>query len=221
VSEVTCWTVIRGAAEGEQRDREIFARRYLPVVRAYLGARWRHDPLSAEIDDAAQEVFLECFKAGGALEKADSKRPGGFRAFLYGIILNVARRLETRRARRRERQPSSSFVDGTAANGDGLSSVFDRAWALSLLDQAVERHREIATGHGGRRAELLRMRFEDDLPIREIARRWNEDPAKVHKEYARARAEFRRALEDVVAFHHPGAPNRIAAECARLLSLFK
>ncbi len=37
----TCWTVIQGAAAGRGDDRDQFARRYAPVVRAYLGARWR------------------------------------------------------------------------------------------------------------------------------------------------------------------------------------
>jgi len=33
--------MIRGAAAGEVAERERFARRYIPVVRAYLVARWR------------------------------------------------------------------------------------------------------------------------------------------------------------------------------------
>ena len=37
----TCWTVIKGAASGDQRDQSTFSRKYLPVVRAYLAARWR------------------------------------------------------------------------------------------------------------------------------------------------------------------------------------
>ena len=34
--DTTCWTVIRGAAAGDRDDRDLFARRYEPVVRAYL-----------------------------------------------------------------------------------------------------------------------------------------------------------------------------------------
>jgi RNA polymerase sigma-70 factor (ECF subfamily) len=225
VSEVTCWTVIRGAAQGNRCDREAFAQRYVPVVRAYLGARWRHDTLSAEIDDALQEVFVECFRSGGVLDRVDSQHPGGFRAFFHGVIRNVARRFETRRARRKEQQPSSSMADGRVASDEaGLSSVFDRAWALSILEQAVERHRVNAEAQGEtgeRRIELLRLRFEEDLPVREIARLWETDPASVHKEYARARRDFRNALAEVVAFHHPGAHERVEVECSRLLALFK
>jgi RNA polymerase sigma-70 factor (ECF subfamily) len=50
--------VIRGAAAGLRHDREEFARKYQPVVRAYLGARWRQSPLAAHVDDAIQDVLL-------------------------------------------------------------------------------------------------------------------------------------------------------------------
>jgi hypothetical protein len=64
----TCWTVIRAAAAGSPADREELARRYLDVVRAYLATRWRRSPVLGELGDAVQEVFVECFRRGGALE---------------------------------------------------------------------------------------------------------------------------------------------------------
>ena len=67
----TCWTLIQSAARGRDAAREDFARRYLPVVRAYLSERWRSTYLADEVDDAIQEVFLECFRESGALEHAD------------------------------------------------------------------------------------------------------------------------------------------------------
>jgi RNA polymerase sigma-70 factor (ECF subfamily) len=98
-SESTCWTVIRAAAAGSPADREELARRYLGVVRAYLAARWRGSGLRSDLDDAVQEVFVECFRSGGALEAAGAGRVPSFRAFLYGVIRNVARRFECRPAR--------------------------------------------------------------------------------------------------------------------------
>jgi hypothetical protein len=67
--------------------------------------------------------------------------------------------------------------------------------------------------------ELLRLRFHDGLPIREIARLWQADPAKLHHEYATARQEFLAALRDVVAFHHPGPSAEIDRVCADLIQL--
>jgi DNA-directed RNA polymerase specialized sigma24 family protein len=97
--ESTCWTVIRAAAAGSPADRDEWARRYLGVVRAYLAARWRGSPLRQELGDAVQEVFVECFRQGGALEAAGAGRVLSFRAFLYGVVRNVARRFESRPVR--------------------------------------------------------------------------------------------------------------------------
>src|SRR5262245_53103142 len=101
--ESTCWTVIHAAAAGSARDREEFARRYGPVVRTYLASRWRSSPCLQQLDDAVQEVFVECFRPDGVLARAERDR--GFRPFLYGVARNVARRIETERVRHRERQP--------------------------------------------------------------------------------------------------------------------
>ena len=86
----TCWTVIQAAAAGSATDRQAFARRYGPVVRAYLATRWRSSPCLHDLDDAVQEVFVECFKPDGVLDRADRDR--GFRPFLYGVVRNVALR---------------------------------------------------------------------------------------------------------------------------------
>jgi hypothetical protein len=67
--------------------------------------------------------------------------------------------------------------------------------------------------------ELLRLRFNDGLPIREIAVRWGEEAARLHHEYATARDEFQSALREVVAFHHPGtAPGEVDQACRELLA---
>ena len=69
-----------------------------------------------------------------------------------------------------------------------------------------------------RRVELLRLRFEEGLPIRTIARRWGVPAAELHHAYARARQEFREALLKIVAFHHPGSPAEVEQEAASLLN---
>jgi RNA polymerase sigma-70 factor (ECF subfamily) len=219
----TCWTIIKAAAAGGLAEREEFARRYGPAIRAYLAARWRDSSRLGDLDDAVQEVFLECLKQGGVLDRAERGRPGGFRAFLYGAARNVARRLETRRLRAREQQPpADGGLDGVEADEDTLSRVFDRAWARALLREAARRHEERAATQdeaARRRVELLRLRFHEGLRIREIAQRWGADPTMLHHEYARVRREFRAALLDTIAFHHPGTPAELEQECANLLTL--
>jgi len=216
-SETTCWTVIRGAAAGRPHDRDAFARRYERVIRSYLHARWNGSPLLGETDDAVQEVFVDCFREGGALERVDPALGRGFRAFLYGVVRNVARRIEHARARA-DQQPPSGF--DPPDREPSLSAVFERAWARSIMRLAAERYAANAAGVGPdclRRVDLLRLRFGLDLPIREIARQWNEDAAHLHHEYARARTEFRAALIAVVGEHQPGTPGEIERECERLI----
>lgn len=213
-SESTCWTVIRGAAAGDRSDREELGRRYLGVVRAYLSDRWRGLPLHNELEDAAQEVFVECFRQGGVLDKVETGRVSGFRAFLYGVIRNVARRFESRPNR------FASPLPEVAADEDRLTKLFERTWAQSIMAEAAQLQAKLAKLLGTdaiRRVELLRMRFEENLPIRKIAERWNADPADLHRAYALARNEFRAALLSVVAFHHPGSPAEVEQEAAGLL----
>lgn len=222
-AQTTCWTVIRDAAGGDAEARQQFARRYERIVRSYLLARWRGSPLLQDLDDVVQEVFLEAFRDGGVLERADPRSAGGFRAFFYGVIRNVARRAESRHGRRRDRQPPTAFFgEAAAAAEQRLSRVFDREWARSVMREAADRQREAARAGGAdaqRRVELLRLRFHEGWPIRDIARIWGADPADLHREYARARKEFKQALSEVVGFHHPGSAAAVERECAQLLAL--
>jgi DNA-directed RNA polymerase specialized sigma24 family protein len=213
-SESTCWTVIRAAAAGSPSDREELARRYLGAVRAYLSARWHGSALRDDLDDATQEVFVECFRSGGAVEAAGAGRVPDFRAFLYGVVRNVSRRFESRPAR------AAGPLPEIAADEVSQSRLFDRAWAQAIMAEAARLQRQRAAEGGpeaARRVELLRLRFEENLPIRAIAERWGADPAWLHHAYALARQEFRAALLAVLAFHQPGSPAELEQEAATLL----
>lgn len=220
-TEHTCWTMIHLAAEGDAGERDAFARRYSDVIRVYLTARWCHSPLHSQVDDAVQEVFVECYREDGALARVSSDRPGGFRAYLYGVVRNAARRIESARSRRREVQPDTVFEEEADADGH-LSQIFDRSWAKAIMRDAAVRMAELAADAGNeahRRVELLRLRFQQSLPIRDIAERWHVEPVHLHRQYARARAEFRVALIEVLGFYESGSKPDIEREAARLLAL--
>ena len=224
-SESTCWTVIRDAAGGDREARGLFAERYEGIVRAYFKARWRGTRHLRDLDDAVQDLFTECFRSGGVLDRLDPSRPGGFRAFLYGVIRIVALRFEAAPGRRKEHVPPSDLdLEHIAADETRVSVAFDRAWARAVLREAAERQAVMATERGEaavRRVQLLWLRFHEGLPIREIARRFECNVDAAHREYARAREEFREALAAVVAYHHPEATSgEIDRECAGLLALF-
>jgi RNA polymerase sigma factor (sigma-70 family) len=222
-ADSTCWTVIQGAAAGSAADRDDFVRRYTPVIRAYLAARWHDSRYQQEIEDGVQEVFLECFRQGGVLERANPVHAGGFRSFLYGVLRNVALRIEARLARHWRSQPPEGFdPESVAADEPSLSAVFDQAWAISLVREAGRLLAEQAKPRGEeavRRVELLRLRFQEELPIRAIARQWQVEPAVVHHEYAKARQEFKAALLQVLAFHQPGSSADLEQQCSDLLPI--
>ncbi len=213
-SESTCWTVIRAAAAGSPADREELARRYLGVVRSYLAARWRNSTLRDNRDDAVQEVFVECFRQGGAVEVAGAGRAPSFRAFLYGVIRNVARRFESRPVHAHNPLPEIATDDASQ------SRLFDRTWAQTIMAEAAQLQQTRADERGPeavQRVELLRLRFQENLPIRAIAELWGTDAAQLHHAYALARKEFKATLLEVVAFHQPGSPVELEQEAASLL----
>lgn len=209
-TRVTSWTLIDAALKGDELARARFAQEYEPAVRAYFRARWRSGALSHEIDDAVQEVWLDCLRADGALQRADPGRP--FRPFLAGVARNVALRFEQKRAQlalvQADAEPES--VRETRA-----SQALDRALAQRIVQDASELQRALASAEGGvrrRRVELLELRFEHGLSIGEIAARWSEDPARVHHLYADAREDFRAALRTIVSERTGLLPSDAALE---------
>ncbi|MBN2489536.1 MAG: sigma-70 family RNA polymerase sigma factor [Planctomycetes bacterium] len=220
--EATCWTLIQGAARGMTEDIEEFIRLYAPVVRSYFSARWQASALRSEIEDAVQDVFVECFKEGGVLEHAGPLRVASFRGFLLGVARHVSLRAEARGHRHREVQAPSGFhPDEVGAEEPRLSLVFDRAWARALLREAVVRQAARARILGKdaeRRVELLRLRFHEGKTLREIAAAWQAEHTTIRKQNARALQEFEEALREAVAFHHPGLPAAAEQEMASILA---
>jgi len=218
-SPTTSWDLIQQAAAGDRAARDAFLESYGPVVRATLAARWRGGALAQEVDDALQDVWVECFKTEGALERAPERAGRGFRAFLHGVALNVARRREERSARGRPDEPLSGL--SLESPDTTFASQFDREWARRLVRDARDAFIERARAAGEdalRRVELLRLRFFEDVPIREVAERWQVDAAKLHHQYARAREEFRDALRATIQRHDPGKAAHVERELERLLA---
>ncbi len=219
----TCWTLIRGAAEGAAAAREEFALRYRRVIEAYLGARWRYSPLAHEIGDVVQDIFLECFKGGGALERVQSDSPSGFRGFLFGVARNVASRYEERKGKRTDRPVTTSVHEQLAdTESEDPERVFEREWAGTLMEQAasLQANRARFLGPDAQlRIEILRLRFEEGKPVRDVAEQLAKDAAWVHRQYAEARKEFFEALKEVVTYHLPGKPADVEEECRLLLAM--
>jgi RNA polymerase sigma-70 factor (ECF subfamily) len=204
-ADSTCWTLVRSAAAGDPESQAAYCRLYGPVIRAYLAARWRRPMDHEEVADGVQEVFLQCFKSGGALGRVEDDRPGGFRAFLYGITRNVAGTIEAARARRR-REQGGDALDGVSSDESTVSQVFDRAFAQALTREArrllAERARPGSPAEVRLRA--LELMYQKGLPSREIAKELGLDVTAVYPLLTRARKEFRAALLEVIGGYHPG-----------------
>lgn len=219
----TCWKLIEGAAKGVASDREEFARRYLPSVRDYLRARWRSAPLAADIDDVTQEVFVALLRSGGVLERLDPAQGSGFRGLLFGVTRKTALHAERTRARRLKRVTDEAVEpDRAPADDPTLSRIFDRSYAKAIVQQAREVMEDASRERGVeavRRVRLLSAIFHDGVAIRDLAQQWDVDAAHLHREYAKARREFRAAMRTVVAGTDGCSDERAEQECARLLQL--
>ena len=91
-----------------------------------------------------------------------------------------------------------------------LERAFDRAFAQSIMDRAwseLERRAHLFGAEARRRLDLLRLRFERGMPIRDIAALWQVSAASLHDAYAEARREF----------HVDGSAADVEAECRQLL----
>lgn len=216
------WSLIARAAAGDRTARSVFSHSYLPVVRRFLEARWRATPLAGELDDAVQEVFVECLRENGVLSNADSER-GDMRGLLFGVSRKVAARFEERtRTRAGRDRAAGSAIDAIQARESSLSTVFDREWARTMLRMAGDQMRTRAqegSSEARSRVELLRLRFAEGLPIREIAAKWEAEPEALHRAYAKAREEFRVCLRTVVAEHAVRSEADLEGEVARILDL--
>jgi len=219
-AKTTSWELLEAAANGNIERRSEFADLYGGMIREFLECLWRGSPLHAHMDDAVQDVFLECFKPNGALQRADRSHPRGFRVYLRGVIRNVARRYAKQAGRAQAALPPEAPPQQQTTG----SKILDREWARAIVREAASRMRAHAEEHGAgarRRVELLRLRFEEDLPIREIARRWQEDAAALHHAYARARLEYREHLMALVARHFPGSRADVERECEELIRMLE
>ena len=202
----TCWSLIHRAGEADDAARELFVERYYPVVRAYLSARFTRAHRAPEVEDAAQDVFAECLRVGGALAKTSDLRRKKFRSFLYGVVRNVARRHEEHWARN-SRAATEEVTTTLPAQEEPLEEAFDRSWAKAVVAEAIDLQRERAMGQGDRahrRVEMLRLRFYEGCPVREIAQRWDAPADQLHRELTRSKLEFADCLQEVLRMHLGG-----------------
>ncbi len=218
--ESTCWPLLAGAAAGEGSARTQFVARYENLVRAFLSSYLGGGSFHDEIDDLIQEVFVECFRGGGVLHRTVHTPPKNFRAYLRGVSLNLARKWIEKRRKAKEHISEGEVLELQHTTEQTASKVFDQLWAEGVVTDAADlmESRALKKSFAARRrVELLRLRFHVGLPIRKIAHQWELPPRRVHKDFATAKEEFRKALADVVTVYCRGSQSDIDEECRRVL----
>jgi RNA polymerase sigma-70 factor (ECF subfamily) len=222
--ESTAWDVIDAAAAGDQSARASFVEHYRPGIRKLLQARWINAADRENLDDAVQDVLVECLKTGGVLDKAEQRPTTDFRSFLKTVVRHVAGRYEYRRNRTRALHSDRTLNEGEhAAQPSTASRKLDRDWARELLraTAAEQARRAQQLGAAARlRVDILRLRFEAGKSMRDIAKVLELDPAYVHHQFAKAKQDFHRALLRVLKTRRPGADDvELERECRELIGL--
>ena len=219
----TKWTVLAQASlNGETAGRhalEDLCRRYWTPLYQFI--RLRGYPES-EAQDLTQEFLLHLFEHS-TLHKADRQR-GKFRSFLCGALVRF---LGDERDRRQARKRGSGVADLSldaaggvlAASPDPGAAVFDREWALAILENVLRTvEQEFGAEGGAARFAALRQFLPGSLeaPIYEAAAaQLGLSLPALKSELHRLRQRFKAAIRQEVAAT-VSAPHEIDQEMNHL-----
>ena len=147
--EATVWSTVLKARQGDEEAQaaamERLLSRYRPPILRQIQASWRCTPEQAE--DLTQDFILHCLQVD-FLRRVDPGK-GRFRAYIKTCISNFladqhARDMALKRGGG-ERPASLDETDDfgnrlfdPASGSEGPGEVLDRAWALEILDHALE-----------------------------------------------------------------------------------
>ena len=210
----TRWTLVVAAGDPQRKEARsalvFLCENYWYPLYAYL--RRRGYPAD-QAQDLTQEFFIRLLE-GRYLDRADPEK-GRFRSFLLtSLKFFVADEEDRHRARKRgggmvvplEFPSGEERYQREPAHDETPERIFERRWALSMLDRVVERLRNEFVHHGrAEHFERLKMFLlgQSDAPYAELAREMNtsEGALKVaiHRLRKRYRDLFRQEIADTVA----------------------
>jgi RNA polymerase sigma-70 factor (ECF subfamily) len=210
----TRWTLVIAAGDPQRKEAQSalvsLCENYWYPLYAYL--RRRGYPAD-QAQDLTQEFFTR-IREGRYLDRADPEK-GRFRSFLLtSLKFFVADEEDRQRARKRGGGVvvALEFLSGEEryqrepAHDETPERIFDRRWALSVLDRVVEKLRDEFVQHG-RPEHFERLKVfllgQSDAPYAALAAEMNtsEGALKVaiHRLRKRYRELFRQEIADTVA----------------------
>jgi RNA polymerase sigma-70 factor (ECF subfamily) len=200
----TRWTLVLAARDRPQERRVALEALVAPRWRALYVLARKRGLAPADAEDAVQG-FLARLIEGDVLSKLDPGR-GRLRAYLRTAFQNHLVNLhEHSQAARRYAGRPASFDDVealVAAPAPSAESLYDRAWALQLFEEALGTiERELAAGERRGPFEVLRelFRFGETAPYPELAARHGMTVPQLKSFVHRAKGRFRQLLRAQVA----------------------
>jgi RNA polymerase sigma-70 factor (ECF subfamily) len=228
----THWSVVlsaRGQESPQSREAlEKLCRAYWYPLYAFVRRQGR-SPHDAQ--DLTQEFFARLLEKNW-IGTADQSK-GRFRTFLLVVLKRfLANEWDRQHAQKRggfqplvsiDQDGAESRLAAETTTGDQPDTLYDRRWALTLLERTMTRLREeyMATGRAKLFEHLQSCLAGDEsaLPYAEIAARLNLTEAAVKMAVHRLRARYREILRAEIA-DTVSAPEEIEEELRHLFSTF-
>jgi RNA polymerase sigma factor (sigma-70 family) len=210
----TRWTLVVAAGDPHRTEARsaltALCESYWYPLYAYL--RRRGYP-AHQAQDLTQEFFLRMLE-GRSLDRADPEK-GRFRGFLLtSLKFFVADEEDRNRAQKRgggallplEFSWGEDRYQREPAHDETPERIFERRWALTVVDRVVEKLRDEFVRHG-RPEHFERLKVfllgQSDAPYAELAREMNTSEGAlkvaVHRLRKRYRELFRQEIADTVA----------------------
>jgi RNA polymerase sigma factor (sigma-70 family) len=224
----TPWTVVLAAVRGDSSDAlGRLCQAYWYPLYSFV-RRQGHDPHTAE--DMTQAFFTRLVERR-YLDAVDPAR-GKFRSFLLAALKHfLANERERADAQKRggahaivsiDEQLAESRYSLEAAHHDTPETIYERNWALALLDRVLHQLRDQYTRDGKARLfDELKATLSaesDAAPYAEIASRLNSSESAIKVAVHRLRHRYRQLLRTEIA-HTVEKPEEIEDEIRHLFAM--